>query len=302
MPDGKDYADLLKLIAEQGRQPKLPTLPTWAETYLDGLTEELNKKYKAGEMSLVQMQGIYDQAKAQLNAGEQNIYNLPFGEWIDDVSSRPMAPEDTMSYPAPYRGGAGGGMYPPIEPSYSRPITEADIAYREQRAIAESGGFMPQTDFPDFNIREMFTPALPGAEETAYPFLERMATSPAMKQYLQRQRGDIVGRAAKDVGAARQAWWSRITQPMDEGISQAAKERAYGIGTGMPTGEIFGHMRTAATSPIRPEMTTEGTYRGDPLIQYLQSFPAEEEFLGTPPRQRGYFPSRLAPPTSWGRA
>jgi len=110
----------------------------------------------------------------------------------------------------------------------------------------------------------------PEAETITYPFLEGLTGSSAFQQFARGKVGEFAQRYAKP----RREWWG--------GMHQLPIETRTGA-RGFPG--FFEWQRRE---------------RGrDPLKMAIEKYPFYEEFMKKPPRERGFYPGRIAPPARW---
>jgi len=175
---------------------------------------------------------------------------------------------------------------------------------------------------------------MPEPEEAYSSFVEAIV-SPAQRQYFQRRLSDIYGKFEREHEGLRQQWWNTL-QTFTMGAAQptpyapmssdiAAAERYVGRGEDAlqsylntayryrqnPASEEFRGLPREAREALGSTAAGIGSWeagvadwsrqakRRDPWEEYLEKYPAREEWLSLPPWQRGFYTSRFAPKAMW---
>jgi hypothetical protein len=172
-------------------------------------------------------------------------------------------------------------------------------------------------------------PPVPSAQLAYERFLETL--TPAMRRYFEAEGRDIFARFAEEKPEARQEWWRELKKAeFAEKMSrrrrrhlliearrlrrelaelQAKRPEIRHPEEALPEREREIIRRLAQIEPEQAELKRKirkGHFEMkveragiDPWQQYLKGFPFLQKFLATPPRERGFFPSRFAPPARW---
>jgi len=110
----------------------------------------------------------------------------------------------------------------------------------------------------------------PSATGVTSQFMESFTGSPNLQRYMRGRAGEFPAQYAQ----AREDWWEAVHERPPETIHES--------------------------SFLTPFYEQKRKLKEqDPLKMALQQYPWEEEFMKLPPAQRGFYPSRTAPPARW---